>query len=37
MRALSGENLEDLHREIDAHVVERVAFFLTSCRHGGIA
>lgn len=36
MRALAGENLEVLHAESGAHVAQRVAFFLTACRHGGI-
>jgi len=36
MRALSGENLEALHGEIDAHVAQRVAFFLAACRRGGV-
>jgi hypothetical protein len=37
MRALSGESLEALHEEMEAHVAERSAFFLTACRIGGIA
>lgn len=36
MRALSGESLDTLHAEIDAHVARRVAFFLAACRRGGI-
>ncbi len=33
MRALSGEQL---HAEIGPHVSQRVAFFLSACRNGGI-
>jgi AcrR family transcriptional regulator len=36
LRALSGENLETLDKEIDSHVGKRVAFFLAACRHGGV-
>jgi hypothetical protein len=35
IRALAGENLDTLHAEIGAHVSQRVAFFLSACRHGG--
>jgi AcrR family transcriptional regulator len=37
MRALSGESLEVLYQEIEAHVAERSAFFLAAWRNGGIA
>jgi AcrR family transcriptional regulator len=37
MRALSGEHLKTLHAEIGAHVSQRVAFFLSACRNGGIS
>jgi AcrR family transcriptional regulator len=36
LRALFGEKLKPLHREIGAHVARSVAFFLAACRHGGI-
>ena len=36
MRALSGENLDILHGEVPRHVAERVPFFLTACRQGGL-
>jgi AcrR family transcriptional regulator len=36
LRALSGEHLKTLHAEIRAHVSQRVAFFLSACRNGGI-
>jgi hypothetical protein len=36
LRALSGEHQETLHAEIDSHVSQRVAFFLSACRNGGI-
>ncbi len=37
MRALSGESLKTLHAEIDAHVAQRIVFFLAVCRNGGLA
>ncbi|SHK82129.1 transcriptional regulator, TetR family [Bradyrhizobium lablabi] len=37
LRALSGEDIETLHAEIGPHVLQRVAFFLSACRNGGIA
>jgi len=37
MRALSGESLEALYQEIEAHVAERSVFFLAAWRNGGIA
>ncbi|MCI4678582.1 TetR/AcrR family transcriptional regulator [Rhodoblastus acidophilus] len=37
MRALSGENVQELHAEIDVRVKQKVAFFLAACKHGGIA
>lgn len=37
MRALFGETLESLRDEIGPHIARRVAFFLTACRHGGVA
>ena len=37
MRALSGQSLETLHAEIDAHVARRIGFFLAACRNGGFA
>jgi AcrR family transcriptional regulator len=36
LRALSGEHLKTLHAEIGSHVSQRVAFFLSACRNGGI-
>jgi AcrR family transcriptional regulator len=36
LRALSGEHLKTLHAEIGPHVSQRVAFFLSACRNGGI-
>jgi AcrR family transcriptional regulator len=36
IRALSGEHLKTLHAEIGSHVSQRVAFFLSACRNGGI-
>jgi AcrR family transcriptional regulator len=36
LRALSGEHQETLHAEIGSHVSQRVAFFLSACRNGGI-
>jgi hypothetical protein len=36
MRALSGERLKTLHAEIGSHISQRVAFFLSACRNGGI-
>jgi len=36
MRALSGEHLKTLHAEIGSHISQRVAFFLSACRNGGI-
>jgi AcrR family transcriptional regulator len=36
MRALFGEKLNALRREIGPHVVRRVAFFLAACRHSGV-
>jgi AcrR family transcriptional regulator len=36
LRALSGEHLKTLHAEIGSHVSQRVEFFLSACRHGGI-
>lgn len=36
IRALFGESLEALRAEIDAHVAQRVVFFLAACEHGGI-
>ncbi|WMT74110.1 TetR/AcrR family transcriptional regulator [Bradyrhizobium sp. Ash2021] len=36
MRALSGEHQKTLHAEIGPHVSQRVAFFLSACRNGGI-
>jgi AcrR family transcriptional regulator len=36
LRALSGEPLAALHAEIDPHVSQRVAFFLSACRNGSI-
>lgn len=36
MRALVGESLETLRAEIDAHVAQRVVFFLAACRNGGL-
>jgi AcrR family transcriptional regulator len=36
LRALSGEHLETLLAEIDPHVSQRVAFFLSACRSGNI-
>ena len=36
LRALSGEPLKTLHAEIASHVSQRVAFFLSACRNGGI-
>jgi AcrR family transcriptional regulator len=35
MRALFGENLDELCAEIGPHVASSVAFFLAACRHGG--
>lgn len=37
LRALWGEPLKTLHAEIGPHVSQRVAFFLSACRNGGIA
>jgi AcrR family transcriptional regulator len=34
VRALFGEQLETLRAEIEAHVVQTVAFFLAACRYG---
>ncbi len=36
IRALSGEHLKTLHAEIGSHVSQRVSFFLSACRNGGI-
>jgi AcrR family transcriptional regulator len=36
LRALFGEQLKPLHREIGAHVARSVAFFLAACRRSGI-
>jgi AcrR family transcriptional regulator len=36
LRALSGEHLEALLAEIDPHVSQRVAFFLSACRNDDI-
>jgi hypothetical protein len=36
LRALSGEHLKTLQAEIGSHVSQRVAFFLSACRNGGI-
>ncbi len=36
-RALYGESLQALRLESDAHVAQRVAFFLAACRNGGMA
>jgi len=36
MRALFGEQLNELRAEIGAHVRGSVAFFLAACRHGGV-
>lgn len=36
MRALSGENVQDLRGETETRVRHKVAFFLAACRHGGI-
>jgi len=36
MRALFGEKLEQLRKEIGPHAARSVAFFLAACRHGGI-
>jgi AcrR family transcriptional regulator len=36
-RGLFGEKLESLRAAIGPHVVDRVAFFLAACRHGGIS
>jgi AcrR family transcriptional regulator len=36
IRALSGEHLKTLHAEIGSHVSQRVAFFLSACRNGGV-
>jgi AcrR family transcriptional regulator len=36
MRALFGENLEQLRSEIHPHVARSVAFFLAACRNGGV-
>ena len=36
LRALFGENLEQLCAEIKPHVTRSVAFFLAACRHGGV-
>jgi hypothetical protein len=37
MRALFGEDLNQLRAEIGPHVRQAVAFFLAACRHGGTA
>lgn len=37
MRALQGESLETLHAEIDAHVAQRVAFFLAASKFAASA
>jgi AcrR family transcriptional regulator len=36
MRALFGEQLNELRAEIGPHVRGSVAFFLAACRHGGV-
>ncbi len=36
LRALSGQHLKTLHAEIGPQVSQRVAFFLSACRNGGI-
>ena len=36
MRALFGEQLNELRAEIGPHVKHSVAFFLAACRHGGV-
>jgi AcrR family transcriptional regulator len=36
LRALFGEQLEQLCPEIKPHVTRSVAFFLAACRHGGV-
>lgn len=36
LRALSGEDLKTLRAEIGPHVSQRVAFFVSACRKGGI-
>ncbi len=36
MRALYGDSLKTLHAESDAHVAQRIAFFLAACRNGGL-
>jgi len=36
-RALFGEKLKPLHREIGPHVARSVAFFLAACRHSGVS
>jgi AcrR family transcriptional regulator len=36
LRALWGDHLKTLHAEIGPHVSQRVAFFLSACRPGGI-
>jgi AcrR family transcriptional regulator len=36
IRRLFGENLESLRAEIGSYVARSVAFFLATCRHGGV-
>jgi AcrR family transcriptional regulator len=36
MRALSGENVQELRAETETRVRQKVAFFLAACKHGGI-
>jgi AcrR family transcriptional regulator len=37
LRALFGEKLKPLHKEIDPHVARSVAFFLAASRHSGVS
>ena len=36
LRALSGEDVQELHSEIGPYISQRVAFFLAACRNGGL-
>lgn len=36
LRALSGENLDELRQSIGVHVADRIPFFLAGCFNGGI-